>query len=68
MPNPKYVIAIGSCACSGAPFRDCYNVHSGVDAVIPVDLYVPGCPPKPEAIIDGIAKLLEKIEEEERER
>ncbi|MCD6469783.1 NADH-quinone oxidoreductase subunit B family protein [Candidatus Bathyarchaeota archaeon] len=61
MPEPKYVIAVGSCACSGAPFKDCYNVHSGIDAVIPVDVYVPGCPPKPEAIIDGIAKLLEKI-------
>ena len=61
MPEPKYVIAVGTCACSGAPFKDCYNVYSGVDAVIPVDIYVPGCPPKPEAIIDGIAKLLEKI-------
>jgi len=61
MPEPKYVIAIGSCACSGAPFKDCYNVHSGIDAVLPVDVYVPGCPPKPEAIIDGIAKLLQKI-------
>ena len=61
MPEPKYVIAVGTCACSGAPFKDCYNVYSGVDAVIPVDVYIPGCPPKPEAIIDGIAKLLEKI-------
>ena len=63
MPEPKYVIAIGSCACSGAPFKDCYNVHSGIDTVIPVDVYVPGCPPKPEAIIDGIAKLLKKLSE-----
>lgn len=64
MPRPKHVIAIGSCACSGAPFKDCYNVHSGIDAVMPVDTYVPGCPPKPEAIIDGAAKLIKKIEEE----
>ncbi|RLI21120.1 hypothetical protein DRO45_02765, partial [Candidatus Bathyarchaeota archaeon] len=47
--------------CSGAPFKDCYNVLGGVDKVLPVDVYVPGCPPKPEAIIDGIVKLIQKI-------
>jgi len=56
-------MAIGTCAISGAPFKDCYNVHGGIDTVLPVDAYVPGCPPKPEAIIDGIAKLIQKIKE-----
>ncbi|MEM1582990.1 MAG: NADH-quinone oxidoreductase subunit NuoB, partial [Candidatus Bathyarchaeia archaeon] len=58
MPNPKSVIAVGACACSGGVFRGCYNVLEGIDRIIPVDMYVPGCPPKPEAIIDGILKLL----------
>lgn len=61
MPEPKHVMAIGTCAISGAPFKDCYNVYGGIDTVLPVDAYVPGCPPKPEAIIDGIAKLIQKI-------
>jgi len=61
MPEPKHVIAIGTCAISGAPFKDCYNVYGGIDTVLPVDAYIPGCPPKPEAIIDGIAKLIQKI-------
>ena len=65
MPEPKHVIAIGACALSGAPFKDCYNVHDGVDTLLPADAYVPGCPPKPEAIIDGIAKLIEKIKKGE---
>jgi NADH-quinone oxidoreductase B subunit len=64
MPVPKYVIAIGACAASGAPFKDCYNVHGGIDNVLPVNAYVPGCPPKPEAIIDGMSKLIQKIKEE----
>ncbi|MEM3591752.1 MAG: NADH-quinone oxidoreductase subunit NuoB, partial [Candidatus Bathyarchaeia archaeon] len=58
MPNPKLVIAIGACACSGGVFKGCYNVLEGVDKIIPVDMHVPGCPPKPEAIIDRILKLL----------
>jgi NADH-quinone oxidoreductase B subunit len=58
IPEPKSVIAIGSCAISGAPFSNGYNVHGGVDTIIPVDVYVPGCPPKPEAIINGIVKLI----------
>jgi len=61
MPNPKFVVAVGSCALSGGVFKDCYNVYEGVDSVIPVDAYVPGCPPKPEAIIDGIVKLISKL-------
>lgn len=61
MPNPKFVVAVGSCALSGGVFKNCYNVYEGVDAVIPVDAYVPGCPPKPEAIIDGIVKLISKL-------
>ncbi len=60
VPEPKHVVAIGACALSGAPFKDCYNVHGGIDTIVPVSAYVPGCPPKPEAIIDGIAKLLGK--------
>ena len=61
MPNPKFVIAVGTCACTGGVFKDCYNVCQGVDQVIPVDIYIPGCAARPEAIIDGVAKLLKKI-------
>jgi len=61
VPEPKWVVAIGSCACSGGVFRGCYNVLGGIDQVIPVDMYVPGCPCKPEAIIDGLVKLLRSI-------
>ncbi len=58
MPEPKYVIAVGACGLSGGVFHDCYNCLGGVDKVLPVDLYIPGCPPRPEAIIDGVLKLL----------
>ncbi|NIR86771.1 NADH-quinone oxidoreductase subunit B family protein [Candidatus Bathyarchaeota archaeon] len=61
MPMPKYVMAIGSCAISGAPFNGSYSIHEGVDRVIPVDVYVGGCPPRPEAIIQGMLRLTEKI-------
>ncbi|MCD6084360.1 MAG: NADH-quinone oxidoreductase subunit B family protein [Desulfurococcales archaeon] len=61
MPSPKYVIAVGACAISGGVFAGSYSTVSGVDKVIPVDMYVPGCPPKPEAILDGIVKLLLKV-------
>jgi NADH:ubiquinone oxidoreductase subunit B-like Fe-S oxidoreductase len=61
MPYPKHVIAIGTCATSGAPFRGSYNIAHGVDQVLPVDMYVSGCPPKPEAIIHGILRLTGKI-------
>jgi len=63
MPKPNFVIAVGSCAISGGVFKGCYNVHEGADKVVPVDVYVPGCPPKPEAIIDGIIKVLKNFEE-----
>ncbi len=63
MPEPKLVVAIGSCGLSGGIFRDAYNVLGGVDKVIPVDVYVPGCPAKPEAIIDGVVMGLEKWRE-----
>ena len=59
MPNPKLVMAVGSCALSGAVFRGCYNVLGGIDQVIPVNVYVPGCPPRPEAIVHGMLKMLE---------
>lgn len=58
MPDPKFVVAVGSCALSGGTFQGCYNVVGRVDEVIPVNAYIPGCPPRPEAIIDGIVKLL----------
>ena len=63
MPHPKVVIAIGSCGLSGGIFREAYNVLGGVDKVIPVDVYVPGCPAKPEAIIDGVVTALAKFQE-----
>ena len=61
MPEPKFVIAVGTCAISGNVFQTSPFVYEGVDKVIPVDVYVPGCPPRPEAIIHGVVKLLEKI-------
>ena len=58
MPEPKFVVATGTCACSGGVFQGCYNVRGGIDSVIPVSAYVPGCPASPAAIIDGVVKLL----------
>lgn len=61
MPSPKLVIAIGACGCSGGVFREAPNVLGGVDKVIPVDVYVPGCPAKPEAIMDAVVAGLSKL-------
>jgi NADH-quinone oxidoreductase B subunit len=61
MPEPKFVVAVGSCALSGGVFQGCYNIVGSIDEVIPVNAYIPGCPPRPEAIIDGVVKLLESL-------
>jgi NADH-quinone oxidoreductase B subunit len=62
MPEPKFVVAVGSCGISGGVFQNCYNVVGHIDEVLPVDAFIPGCPPRPEAIIDGIVKLLGSIQ------
>ena len=62
MASPKFVVAVGTCACSGGVFRGCYNIKGGIDSVIPVDAYIPGCAASPHAIIDGVAKLLDGLE------
>ncbi len=62
MPEPKYVIAMGACAISGGPFKQGYNVLKGIDRFIPVDIFIPGCPPRPEALLDALMALQKKIE------
>jgi len=62
-PEPKFVIAVGSCACTGGVYRGCYNVLGGVDQAIPVNMYVPGCAANPKSIIDGAVKLLTSLKE-----
>jgi NADH-quinone oxidoreductase B subunit len=61
VPDPKFVIAVGACAMSGCVYRGAYNILGGIDQVIPVNMYVPGCPARPDAIVDGVVKLLGKL-------
>lgn len=61
-PNPKVIVAVGICACTGGIFKECYNIKGGVDTVIPVDIYVPGCAARPQAIIDGVVKAVELLQ------
>jgi len=61
VPDPKFVVAVGACAMSGCVYRGAYNIMGGIDQVIPVDAYVPGCPSRPDAILDGVVKLLGKL-------
>ena len=65
IPQPKFVVAVGTCACSGGVFQGCYNVMSGINAVIPVSAFIPGCPVSPKAILDGVIKLLASLEMKE---
>lgn len=64
MPEPKYVVAMGACASGGGPFKEGYNVVAGIDRFLPVDVYIPGCPPTPQALLHGLIKLQEKIDKE----
>lgn len=63
MPEPKFVVAVGACACTGGVFKGCYNIRGGIGSTIPVSAYIPGCPASPKAIIDGVVKLLASLEE-----
>ena len=67
MPRPKVVVAVGVCACTGGVFKDCYNILGGADEVVPVDIYVPGCAARPQAIIDGIVQAVELFQQRSEE-
>jgi NADH-quinone oxidoreductase B subunit len=62
LPEPKFVVSVGTCSCSGGVFNGCYNMMGGVNEVIPVSAFIPGCPARPEAIIDGVVKLLGSLQ------
>jgi ech hydrogenase subunit C len=66
MPHPKVVVAVGACACSGGIFARAYNIQGGVDKVLPVDVYVPGCAARPESIIDGVVKGIGALEQKRK--
>ena len=68
MPSPKVVVAVGICACNGGIFKECYYIIGGVDTIIPVDIYVPGCAARPEAIIDGVVKAVALLDKKREER
>jgi Ni,Fe-hydrogenase III small subunit len=68
MPEPKFVVAVGTCACTGGVFNGCYNVDGGINSVLPVSAYIPGCPASPKAIIDGVVKLLQSLEEKPKKQ
>ena len=68
MPSPKVVVAVGICTCNGGIFKECYNIICGVDTIIPVDIYVPGCAARPEAIIDGVVKAVALLDKKREER
>ncbi len=68
MPEPRFVVAVGTCACTGGVFNGCYNIRGGINAVLPVSAYIPGCPASPKAIIDGVVKLLRSLEEEPKNK
>ena len=66
MPDPKVVVAVGACACSGGIFARAYNIQGGIDQVVPVDVYVPGCAARPESIIDGVVQGIAALEEKRK--
>lgn len=67
MAHPKVVVAIGICACTGGVFKECYNINGGVDTVIPVDVYVPGCAARPQSIIDGVVQAVALLDQKTKD-